>query len=187
MPLKIYLDPALSSPREVGYVLSVIAANKNFEIVRVENPGNSDLNITAGPDGDFVIAGNFFESIRQGKFGHEFHFSNKCSITGNDGREDLISTIFYCINSMQEYDTESSDSLGRFEFNNSYQKKFGNVNENLVQQAIDRFCEHDKVRPLAGSSRKSKIFLTHDIDSIDRKSTRLNSSHSSVSRMPSSA
>ena len=40
---------------------------------------------------------------------------------------------------------------------------------------------------LADSDPEKQVDYMDDIHSIDRKSTRLNSSHSSVSRMPSSA
>ena len=43
------------------------------------------------------------------------------------------------------------------------------------------------VLPTAGAITTVKGYATHEYDGIDRKSTRLNSSHPYVSRMPSSA
>ena len=66
----------------------------------------------------------------------------------------------------------------------------------LTTVAQDLFLEHgyeqttvDQIAAAAGMSKRTffRYFPSKDDLVIDRKSTRLNSSHSAVSRMPSSA
>lgn len=166
MSIRIFIDQTLSSIRELRYVFQIISQNKNIDFDFVQDVSNSDLKITSGPESDFFVSSAFYEILRQGKYNFEKYFIKDCIIRDESGKEDLISTIFYCINSLQEYQSASDDSLGRFQFKNSYQYKFKNVLVNIVQELIDRICEHPKLKDISKSSRKSKIFLTHDIDSI---------------------
>ncbi|MCX6275789.1 MAG: hypothetical protein NTV09_11350 [Bacteroidetes bacterium] len=166
MSLRIFIDPSLSSFREVRYVFQIISGNKNIDIAFVHDGSNSDFKITPGPESDFAVSSAFYEKIRHGKFNFEEHFINGCLIRDENGKEDLISTIFYCINSLQEYQSASDDGLGRFQYKNSYQYKYKNVLVNIVQELIDRICEHPRLKDISKRNRKSKIFLTHDIDSI---------------------
>ncbi|CAN5486283.1 hypothetical protein BH11BAC1_BH11BAC1_29540 [soil metagenome] len=166
MPLKIYIDPGFSCRKIIAYVFGLIAINKNIDIVFVDEEGLGDLKITSGSESDFFISRFFYEKLLQGKYGYEFHFSAECLIRDEDGNEDLISTIFYCMNSIQEYNASSDDELGRFQYRNSYQHKYNNVLQNHVQKLIDKVCSHPKINSLTKARRRSKIFLTHDIDNI---------------------
>ena len=70
--------------------------------------------------------------------------------------------------------------------------------ESMGSQCQDHFCDLERQRDREGSVRtthtsrsqargKSHVSQEENARNIDRKSTRLNSSHESVSRMPSSA
>src|SRR5689334_2757374 len=165
MPLRIYIDPALTYRNKLRYVFDLIAVNKKISIDIVDD-SQADLKITSGASSDFFISQNFYRKLDERKFKFDYHFSQDCMVRDEEGREDLLSTIFYCVNSVQEYDVPSEDVLGRFEFRQSFQAKFNLQKENYVQQLIDRVCEHPRIRQLPLQQRKSKVFLTHDIDSI---------------------
>lgn len=166
MSLKIFIDLSLPSQKEIRYVFWVISVNKNIEVDFVTDESAADLRITGGPESDFYISQNFYKKLREENFDFNSHFQDDCIIRGENGNEDLISTIFYCVNSLQEYKAASDDRLGRFQYRNSYQNKFGNIRDNHVQKIIDRLCEHPRLKTAAGGTRRSRIFLTHDIDSI---------------------
>lgn len=137
--------------------------NKRIEVDILSEKTSADIKVYSGPDSDFNIAESFYLKLDKNIFGHEEHFLNDCFIRDENGNEDVLSTIFYCVNSLQEYGAASDDPLERFQFKNSYQKKFNNVSENFVQQLIDKVCSRFFEKQ---TRRKSRIFLTHDIDSI---------------------
>jgi hypothetical protein len=166
MPLRVYIDPGFSFRNILMYVFRLIAGNKRFECSFVNEVSDAEIKILAGSDSDFSVSKLFYQKLSEGKFAYQHHFNGECMIRDEDGREDLLSTIFYCVNSIQEYNVDSDDELGRFAFKYSYQSKFGIAKENLVQKIVDRVCEHPSLKQKAPARRKSKVFLTHDIDSI---------------------
>ena len=166
MPIRIYINPRLACSKILRYVFLVVAENKKFECQFTGDPANADLRIAGGEGDDFPIAENFYEKILRGETGYQHHFQNECVIIDETGRRDLLSTIFYCINSIQEYNDVSDDVLGRFEFKRSYQDRFGLAGENIVQRLIDEVCRHPRLTAYSNHRRRSKIFLSHDIDSI---------------------
>ena len=51
------------------------------------------------------------------------------------------------INSLQEFNVEKKDldDLGRFKYSSSYQYRFNNINENLVETLINNFCDEHSI------------------------------------------
>jgi hypothetical protein len=70
------------------------------------------------------------------------------------------------VNSLQEYNS-TTDTIGRFAYVNSYQRKFRNVKENLVQKYFDRLADHPKFSKIAKQGEKTRIFISHDIDNVN--------------------
>ena len=66
--------------------------------------------------------------------------------------------------------------------------KLSDYHENDIAEAFEELSEEErkKLYPILGAERVAEI-ISYIEDPEDRKSTRLNSSHSSQSRMPSSA
>jgi peptidoglycan/xylan/chitin deacetylase (PgdA/CDA1 family) len=84
-----------------------------------------------------------------------------------NSKQDYLASIFYCVNCLQEYGATSLDVHGRYPFSESWQAKTGMITENTVQKLINDFLEKQpKLKHLALKSRKSSIFLTHDIDGL---------------------
>jgi hypothetical protein len=165
--MKLFIDPALDGKRLYEYVFRLIAFNKGFEIELVSSNHISDIILSNDARSDFNINPHFYKNLRSGLFSHEYYFGDRCVILDNSGREDYLSSIFYCTNSIQEYYAKSKDSFGRFQFNDSYQKKFNNIKTNLVQQFIDALCNSNtKLNKLTFNPKRSRIFLSHDIDTI---------------------
>src|SRR3990167_3359735 len=71
------------------------------------------------------------------------------------------------MNCCQEYHCNETDGLGRFRYVDSYQKKFNNVQENLVQQCFDELATHPKLSGCKDNPVKSQLFLSHDIDLVN--------------------
>lgn len=81
-----------------------------------------------------------------------------------NGDIDYLSSIFYLVNSIQEYDCTDLDKYGRFKYENSLQKKWGVTHRNLVWEYIQAFCEKYDIE--YDKSPVNKCYLTHDIDFI---------------------
>jgi len=66
---------------------------------------------------------------------------------------------------MQEYfvNKDAVDSFGRFKYEASYQSKFKNIDQNLVQNEIDKFCLKWNISVV---KERSTFFISHDIDTI---------------------
>jgi len=116
---------------------------------------------------DFVISEKAHHLLDQNIFSHTQQLTDNGNIVNKFGSTDFISTISYLINSFQEYNDQDPDQYGRFKYSNSLQFRLNSVENNTVQQIIDYlFSSHPKLKDLKTTSRKSRVFLTHDIDSV---------------------
>jgi peptidoglycan/xylan/chitin deacetylase (PgdA/CDA1 family) len=160
-----YIPPNESYSKPIEYVLSLIGRNKNIEFQSVDNPQLAQIVVGE----NIVVVKSFYENLHKGTFTHIVHFKNDCFIRNTEGVIDYLATIFYIVNCLQEYNpTEKAlDKYGRFRFTESFQYRFQNITENIVQNCIDAFCkEHEVLKHLANQHKSSKILLTHDIDSL---------------------
>ena len=165
--MKVYIHPEINGLKIYQYTLVLIAVNREIEIDFVENPNEANVILSYGNNSEIKISKKFYSDLINGIFNHENHFKNDCFIKNEFGEIDYLSTIFYCVNSIQEYKAPSDDFLGRFEFKNSYQEKFSNIKINHVQNCIDSFVRSNvKISNEIKTREKSGFVLTHDIDSV---------------------
>ncbi|HEX8059455.1 MAG TPA: hypothetical protein VF473_00905, partial [Cyclobacteriaceae bacterium] len=150
--MRVFVEPNRSFTEEIKYVFRTLAHVGNIPLEFVSTPSESQVN--------FNIAGNFYIDLAKGTFNHEHHFKNDCFIRDPYGEPDYVATIFYMLNTLQEYGTSDVDEIGRFKYANSYQWKFGNIEDNLVDQYSKKIIGQTP-------SFKSRIFLSHDIDSVN--------------------
>ncbi|MEI9920260.1 MAG: hypothetical protein WDO14_15905 [Bacteroidota bacterium] len=150
--MRVFIQPDKSFTDEIKHVLRTLAHLNN---TAVEFVGTSQA-------AEFVpnISEDSWKAMASGNFSHEHHFKKDCVIRHANGEADYLSTIFYMINSLQEYDNKDGDEIGRFKYSDSYQNKFGNVEDNLVDQYSRKIFT--QTQPV-----KSRIFLSHDIDSVN--------------------
>ncbi len=158
--MKVFVEPNKNFTEEIRYVFQTIGHNNNVPVEFVSSASEAQLSAGTSSEYNFNISERFFTDINSGKFNHNHHFRNDCVIRHDNGEADYLSTIFYMINSLQEYGNADTDEIGRFKYKNSYQNKFSNVEDNLV----DLYSQ--KIFPRT-QSKKSRIFLSHDIDSIN--------------------
>jgi peptidoglycan/xylan/chitin deacetylase (PgdA/CDA1 family) len=150
--MRVFVEPDKSFTAVVKYVFRTLAHTGNIPVEFVATPSDAQLT--------YNISETFYSDLAQRKFSHEHHFKKDCIIRDHNGEPDYISTIFYMINSLQEYDAATVDEIGRFKYTDSYQNKFGNVEDDLVGRYASM---------IMGQSHpvKSRIFLSHDIDSVN--------------------
>ena len=83
---------------------------------------------------------------------------------------DWLLSAFYMLNCLQEYPQAGKaadlDEIGRFKYSNTYQAKWGCVAENRVQYCFDQVLHHPKLARYKKKTRPTRVFLSHDIDSI---------------------
>jgi hypothetical protein len=169
IPLKIYFDKNTIYTSEIEYIWSIFAQNKKIPFLSVDTPASANFILSSGQDTDLAIAVNFWSDILEKKlFAHELHFQKDCFIRNEYNQIDYLATAFYMLNSLQEYESTEVDEIGRFSYTKSYQLKFNNIQENLVQQCFDALIEsNEKLKTLnSPDPGTSAFFLSHDIDSI---------------------
>lgn len=164
--MKIYIED-FSGKAIVHYALQLVAQNKGFVFTYVREANVADLRFGIHPGADVRLSNDFFELINRKEFRQESHFLKDCFIRHETGEIDHLSTIFYCVNCLQEYTEDAVDAMGRFDYSYSYQKRFSNIFENHVQSVIDDFVSnHSKLSQLKSRKRPSVIYLSHDIDTV---------------------
>ncbi|GAB5538680.1 MAG: polysaccharide deacetylase family protein [Salibacteraceae bacterium] len=89
-------------------------------------------------------------------------------ILSESGAPDLISTIVYMINYLQEYGDHQSDALGRFRYEDSYQKAFNCAEKNLVLSYFKALMIELEMDIDTFVHTKSKLFVSHDVDTMFR-------------------
>lgn len=95
-----------------------------------------------------------------------FRFNESGCIV-EDGKSDELLTAFYLINSLQEYNSNNLDSIGRFKYELSYQKRFNKIEENFAATLFKIYFNKYFPAILDNSAAEpSTFFLSHDIDSL---------------------
>lgn len=127
-------------------------------------PNRNKFSVGTTEKSDIIISNRFIYLIENKIYNHTEWFNNTPLLTDN-GTPDYLGTCFYMINCLQEYHDNVEDKLNRFDYENSYQKKFDCASNNLV---LDYFQEialqlFGKKIPL----QKSKYVLSHDIDFVN--------------------
>lgn len=163
--IKIYLESPFAP--EIRWVVDLIARDRQFSWVEVARQ-DADLLIGHAKDFDIRISNSFFQRIFQKQYSADLHFSAEFIIRNHWGEADLISTIFYLVNGIQEYDYPRSekDRYGRFQMKGSAQYQFGALQKNYVGELITRFMQAHPVLigHIPKKERKTRIYLSHDID-----------------------
>lgn len=164
--MKVFIQPNSNYYSITRYVLKLIEQNTNQQFQFVDTAEQSDLIWDNNHPKSEPIATLFYKEIKQSNFNKDQkYFSTSTSIDTNNAVKDAIATIFYMVNCMQEFNplTQQLDTFGRFKFEASYQWRFKNIEQNLVQKEIDELCLKWKITP---SKKKSTFFISHDIDTI---------------------
>lgn len=160
MIVQVHIDPSLPIIPEIEYVLSMFAHNKRINIqhsVTGISIGTSDASV-------IKISKKFIERYAQQKFSHSENLGDSGFIELEDNSPDYLSTAFYMLACLQEYNSPANyDSSGRFKYSASYQAKFSNADQNIVQLCFDRLAEK---LGLAPARQRSRFFLSHDMDTV---------------------
>ena len=145
--MKIYIRPAQVYSEPVNYVFTLLGLNKSEPIIFSETKDEVDVIVDDSDINSVPVAVKFYHSLLiEKKFGFDNYFKIDCRIMCEDSRPDLLASIFYLVNSFQEYDAveKDHDRFGRFLYSSSYQSRFKNIKNNLVQECLDAFCEFEE-------------------------------------------
>ena len=163
----IYISPDSAFQELIKHTLNTVFFNKGLHCSFTNTKENALLTIGYAEQNDLVISERFHQLLSQNIFNHTQQLTDNGNIVNKFGSTDFISTISYLVNSLQEYNDTDPDQYGRFKYTNSLQYKLNSIENNTVQQIIDHlFKSHPKLKDLPTTQRKSRVFLTHDIDSV---------------------
>jgi len=165
--LTIYIQSSHLYAPELLHVWDTIAEALDLKYTISNSAESADLKIGNKISDDIYAPEHYFDEIVK-KSNYDFRsLFGDGPILMYEGHADYIATIYYLVNSAQEYNSTNVDVLGRFSYQGSFQDYFNNVTDNLVSDLIKKLCE--KVTVLQSYSpygRKSKFILSHDIDSL---------------------
>lgn len=156
----IHKDPLYYS--YVKHTLDIFSNNKGISLVYVDSKEEADIIIDTTADSHFTVCKGFYKAISGKQFDHA-QLLDKNGMVSENGKTDILATCFYMINSLQEY-TGHGDIMGRFPYEQSYQKRFGSIRKNLVQGHFNEMAKQLGLKP--NSSEKTSVFLSHDVDNI---------------------
>ena len=164
--LRIFVDPDRNYTDPVKYTWKLLAGNRDIPFTFVEGHSDSDLSIGADESCDILVSEDFYTMLGRQQTDHRAIFDKDCVIRTAGGSEDLISTCFYMANCVQEHNSTDFDEVGRFKYSNTYQFRFGNIRENIVQKHFSTLMQHPKLSRFADTQAQTQFFLSHDIDSV---------------------
>ncbi len=155
---KIFYQPVL-------WVVDFIAMNYGVDICSLKN---GDIRVGITEEDDIRLSMLFYDNILvKNNYKHEYHFSEGTFIQLENGSPDYLSTIFYLVNCIQEYDVENIylDKYNRFDFQTSLQSKYGVLEKDLVKKYVQNLLYSIDPK-LDIVEKKTKIFISHDIDFV---------------------
>ncbi len=163
MKTRVFIDKNPLFYGKVVWFLYLIKLSRNIQFDITDEPNNAD--VTIGPGRTFPISIAFYDRLSINLFDHSVHFKEYPFIQTEEGEKDIISTVFYLVNCLQEYHAQADqvDALGRFKKEVSVQDRFGFLADNYVQSLIDDFLTECGI---AVVPQKSKVYISHDIDML---------------------
>ena len=165
--MNVYVRKNTSYYFPIIYVLKLIEKNREVKFDFLDNSKGSKIIWDHKNDNSQIIATDFYKCFNSDhkSLKHNKIFTSSPYILDNNEKIDALATIFYMINSLQELEPDDADldDLGRFKYSSSYQFRFNNVNDNLVETIINDFCE---THSIPGKKNRSVFFISHDIDNL---------------------
>ncbi|MDZ4823194.1 MAG: hypothetical protein SH856_07030 [Flavobacteriales bacterium] len=163
--MKIFIEKNPLFYPEVRYTWELICRYIGVPFMEVNEQQAAELSV-GGSGCSVCVSHSFFRGIGEKQFSQEKRLNENGVVHNDDGSLDSTSTIFYLVNCIQEYESTYTDEIGRFDFEASAQCRLGITLENKVGKLIDALCEQFPVLKFVNRSRKSRIFLSHDIDTV---------------------
>ena len=152
--------------KEVEYIWEVFSYYIGIKPVFVNN--NPVILISNTDDSDIQISNKFIHSLKTKSYDHHSWFLKNPLIYSENGVPDYLGTCFYMLNSLQEYNPENTDKIGRLRYIDSFQYKFNCIEENLVAKYFDELYNSIPVlnNNITKKTFKTKLFFSHDIDKV---------------------
>ncbi len=166
--LNVFLDLPSSLDKEIGWAWDLFAEHIGLPYRFTEEAWQ--LRIAMEPEGDLPISKHFADRWEKGCKDHKVLMPQDPTIRCSNGEPDILSTAFYMVNSIQEWnaDSEELDDHGRFLSSATYQHRFKAFEKDLVSELFEKLHRDlaQKVPVPAWPDQRTRVFLTHDIDRI---------------------
>ncbi|HEY0743760.1 MAG TPA: hypothetical protein VGD40_19980 [Chryseosolibacter sp.] len=157
--MRIHVSSSLATQKtRLDYLFRVLAVNKKTKFEVVLSDDSSAPIVGRDAHHTFRVTTSFANdrlSVSQLNSNGLFESEN--------GAPDYISSAFFFLTSLQEYQDNNPDPLGRFQYKNSYQARFNSPTDNLVQHCFDQIA---KAIGVSSHTEKTSFFLSHDIDLV---------------------
>ncbi len=165
--MKVYIQPNTDFYHPVRYVLKLIEQQSDGAFDFVADASNADLIWSSGHPENQPISLEFHQELNSesANLSHQKWFGQSPEIFDGKGEKDVMATIYYMVNCLQEMNPSAldCDEFGRFKYASSFQSRFNCIEENLVQNEIEWFLKKHGVKQ---KKERSTFFISHDIDTI---------------------
>ncbi len=170
-PLGIFIDSPIAP--EIIWAWTLFARDTRLSwrlLAHAPMQGETGaLLISENENASIRLDSRFRHSYQQSEYSSERVMPNQPCIYCEDGQPDFLSSIFYLVNCLQEYNHEARDHYDRFPYEASLQARFNCIDQNLVGDYINQLY----VRLSASFTlpalevAPSRLFLSHDIDLVN--------------------
>jgi hypothetical protein len=165
--MRIYITPSANYYKPIKYTLDIVGDFCTDSLEIVTSKEGSNLIIDHFDSNSIGICTEFYDKLKVGDLSHNSILKGKTLIKDQSGKSDFLSTIFYLVNCLQEYNANATqkDQFGRFLYEKSWQKTSNNIEVNVVLNLIEQFIKTNKLQ--RKPDFQSRIFVSHDIDSVN--------------------
>lgn len=148
---------------EYRWVLTELGVYAGFECRWADE--NPDVVVAELGIADIRVSHFFRSHYLHNDYSFSSYFQNEPLHYCADGTPDYLSTCFYMLSCLQEYNETERDQYDRFPYGSSWQSAFNAAEKNLVADYFERILEGaSALKPFSGKQKASTVWLTHDID-----------------------
>jgi hypothetical protein len=151
---------------EIRWAWSLFCRDFGLEFREVEQ--GEELLISENDEADVLLSSDFRKLYQKEIYDQQKIMLSDFGVFNHRNQLDILSTVFYLVNGIQEYGAKAEDKYGRFPYEASLQYRFRIIQENKVRELFSRLGEQLGIEAKSDSLHlsESRLFLSHDIDRI---------------------
>jgi hypothetical protein len=154
-----FSDEVSPLKEEIDYLLRIVTLPyKNAEVEYVDIPNDHTISIGALESHNIQVSLDLIRGTLKKDL-----LNKNCFFESAADKKDYLSTAFFMLTMSQEFHDNDPDILGRFKYANSYQSRFGNSKDNIVQECLSKLR---KTLGLETRDEPTSFMLSHDIDMV---------------------
>ena len=114
--MRIYINPSANYYKPIKYTLDIVSDFCADSLEIIASKEGSSLIIDHSDSNSIGICTEFYDKLKVGNLSHKSILKGETLIKDQSGKADFLTTIFYLVNCLQEYNADATqkDQFGRF-------------------------------------------------------------------------